>query len=355
MSELYRASETSDAALVADTSACTDEDARQHELPGDLTQHEGGLTSGGYDRYDDGGTLAAEEEGLPTRQEAWEQTWGDHPEYSDESDLAAVCDGDTSTLADEEEGLPTRQEAREQALSDAAVGQTSDTQSTPGSASYEGDQTTAEKPTAPEVVGEGDTGDQDADDAAEASDSPVSDRPDIVMRYPGDYARSAEPPPDVTRVHEHPETWVNEINAPGMDNPGRANNCGECSRSVDNTWSGHPTAAAAMADQIALGEPPERMADWAGTSPRQATMAEIGQTLRDLGPGSSAVVGCDWKAGGGHWFNALNDEGTVKAVDGQSGCTEPWPPTNAGLGFDETRMRYSDAVYFTADGKVVKK
>jgi Papain fold toxin 1, glutamine deamidase len=84
-------------------------------------------------------------------------------------------------------------------------------------------------------------------------------------------------------------------------------------------------------------------------------MTEIGRTLGDLGPGSLAVVGCDWKTGGGHWFNAVNDEGTVKAVDGQSGCIEAWPPTNAGLGFDENRMRYSDAVYFTGDGKVVKK
>jgi hypothetical protein len=84
-------------------------------------------------------------------------------------------------------------------------------------------------------------------------------------------------------------------------------------------------------------------------------MSEIQQRLGDLGLGSSAIVGCDWKHGGGHWFNAINDGGTVKAVDGQSGNVEAWPPSAQGLGFDETDMRYSDAIFFTADGKVAKK
>lgn len=79
------------------------------------------------------------------------------------------------------------------------------------------------------------------------------------------------------------------------------------------------------------------------------------ELTNETSPGSSAVVGCGWKTGGGHWFNGVNDGGTVKAVDGQSGCVEDWPPTNAGFGFDENRMRYSDVVYFTQDGKVVKK
>jgi hypothetical protein len=84
-------------------------------------------------------------------------------------------------------------------------------------------------------------------------------------------------------------------------------------------------------------------------------MSEIRQRLDDLGPGSSAVVGCDWNAGGGYWFTAVNDGGTVKAVDGQKGRVETWPPSTHGLKFDETMMSYSDAIYFTADGKVAKK
>jgi len=33
---------------------------------------------------------------------------------------------------------------------------------------------------------------------------------------------------------------------------------------------------------------------------------------------------------------------------------EAWPPTPKGLGYDESRMRHSDAIFFTPDGKVVK-
>jgi hypothetical protein len=84
-------------------------------------------------------------------------------------------------------------------------------------------------------------------------------------------------------------------------------------------------------------------------------MADINQRLSELGPGSSAVIGCDWKTGGGHWFSAVNDGGTIKAVDGQSGAVEAWPPSRSGLHFDETMMRYSDAIYFGTDGKVVKQ
>jgi hypothetical protein len=52
------------------------------------------------------------------------------------------------------------------------------------------------------------------------------------------------------------------------------------------------------------------------------------------------VVGCDWKYGGGHWFNAVNDGGTVKAIDGQGGSVEPWPPSAQNLGFDESDIRF---------------
>ena len=81
-------------------------------------------------------------------------------------------------------------------------------------------------------------------------------------------------------------------------------------------------------------------------------MAAIGQCLRELGPGSSAVVGFDSQDASGHWFNAVNHEGTVLAVDGQSARFEEWPPSKDGLGFVESGMSYSDAIYFTVDAKV---
>ena len=50
----------------------------------------------------------------------------------------------------------------------------------------------------------------------------------------------------------------------------------------------------------------------------------------------------------------MNHEGTVLAVDGQAARFEEWPPSEDGLGFDESDMSYSDAIYFTADGKVAR-
>ena len=96
------------------------------------------------------------------------------------------------------------------------------------------------------------------------------------------------------------------------------------------------------------------MAEWAGTKPVPASMADIKKRLDKLGPGSSAIVGCDWKSGGGHWFNAVNESGTVKAIDGQSGKVETWPPTFERFRYDESKMSYSDAIFFIPDGKAVR-
>lgn len=178
--------------------------------------------------------------------------------------------------------------------------------------------------------------------------------PDVHDRYPADYKLAPDAlPPRIDGSHESPEKWLDAIN-PDKADDGRSFNCGDCSRSVDSTWHGFPAIAAAIDYPRLEGELPSRMTEWAGVPPKTASMADINQRLGDLGPGSSAVVGCDWKTGGGHWFNAVNDGGTLKAVDGQSGKVEAWPPTRKGLGYDESRMWHSDAIYFTPDGKVVR-
>lgn len=188
-------------------------------------------------------------------------------------------------------------------------------------------------------------------DAATGADTPPEGRPDIASAYLADYVPSADPQPSVEGPHESPEGWAADVN-PDRDAPGRDNNCGECARAVECTWEGDPAAAAALSDPDSGGEPVARMAEWAGQAPTEASLSDVQQRLDELGPGSSAVVGCDWQTGGGHWFNAVNDGGTVKAVDGQSGQTETWPPSRDGLGYSEADMSYSDAIFFTADGKV---
>jgi hypothetical protein len=83
-------------------------------------------------------------------------------------------------------------------------------------------------------------------------------------------------------------------------------------------------------------------------------MDQIGGTLAELGPGGSAIVGCVWDGDGGHWFNAVNDGGAIKAVDGQSGQVESWPPSSEGLGFDQSDMLNSEVIYFDANGIPVR-
>jgi hypothetical protein len=185
-----------------------------------------------------------------------------------------------------------------------------------------------------------------------ATDSGPAKRPDMADRYPNRYVRSADPPPHIEGRGEHPAGWLADIN-PGRDRPGRPNNCGECARAVNNTWHGVATVAAEFASRKVRGERPTAMKEWSGQAPEPASLTAIDRRLRELGPGSSAIVGFDREDGPGHWFNALNYEGTVLAVDGQSARYEKWPPSKAGLGFDERGMSYSDAIYFAANGEVV--
>lgn len=81
------------------------------------------------------------------------------------------------------------------------------------------------------------------------------------------------------------------------------------------------------------------------------TFDRIKEQLEELGPGSSTLIGVEWTTGGGHWFNAVNDKGVVVASDGQRGKSESWPPTPAGLGFDEADCRLVEAIVVDPDGK----
>jgi hypothetical protein len=179
---------------------------------------------------------------------------------------------------------------------------------------------------------------------------------DVSAQYPSDYVESTALVPDIDAPHVPPEGWFGDINAPGMDVPGRNNNCGECARAVQSNWAGDPATAAALADPLSEGEPVVRMTDWSGQSLQPASMDQVSDRLSDLGPGSSAVVLCSWddEDDGMHWFNALNDRGTIKAVDSQSGKLENWPPSEHGLEFDESYMDGSWALYFDRNGNAIQ-
>jgi hypothetical protein len=169
-------------------------------------------------------------------------------------------------------------------------------------------------------------------------------RADVASEHPDLYSQTDAPPPQVDGPHESPENWATEIN-PGSGNE----NCGDCARAVEQTWEGNPQVAS-----VGGPEPDSVMADWAGASPEPTSADAINERLNELGPGSSAIVGGNWEDGGGHWFNAVNDGGAIKAVDGQSGQVESWPPSDSGLGFSAADMHNMEAIFFDASGSVVR-
>jgi len=140
-------------------------------------------------------------------------------------------------------------------------------------------------------------------------------RPNIVEKYSADYVPATHEPPHVDGPHEPPEKWVRDINL-DADLPGRRNNCGECSSGVlDMAWGAK-----------VRGGPSGR------SFFRRADAADVNA---------------------GHWFNAVNDGGTLKTVEGQRNRVGSWPPVYRVVGFDESMMRFSDAIFYNPNGKIV--
>ena len=161
MTELYqpRAGETAEPA---------DDPARDTGEHGDQARYE--TTSGG-DHGDAGTrTTLADQDQLPTRQDARAATWGQDPEYDDENDPDTGYDADPGALtAAEEDRLPTRQDARA-----ATWGQDPDyyDENDPGE-QYDGD------PGALTADGHAlDTDQDDPDQAAAGQDTPATTEPD---------------------------------------------------------------------------------------------------------------------------------------------------------------------------------
>lgn len=148
-----------------------------------------------------------------------------------------------------------------------------------------------------------------------------------------------------------PEFWARFINIPGPDAPGRDNNCVDCARAVESTWRGRPASSAAMVDANADGTSADRITDWSGGELSRASYADVERTLLELGDGASAIVVSSWHRGGGHAFNAVNDGGVVKFVDGQNGTVSGWPP----ISWHEGATHSSWAVCFDNTGSPVER
>lgn len=124
--------------------------------------------------------------------------------------------------------------------------------------------------------------------------------------------------PSVEEIKE----WLSEINPGYSEDPfnPRSSNCGSCASAVFGRLSGRTSIAGAHTLSI------EEMAQATGREQRDATPAEIEESLRKSGPGSHAVIGVDRQFGPGHWFNAYYDGRRVVAIDGQTNSILDWPP-----------------------------
>lgn len=156
-------------------------------------------------------------------------------------------------------------------------------------------------------------------------------------------------PPGLASVQAQspPEGWAHLVNGTGIDSPGRDNNCVDCARSVESTWRGSPTMSAAMADFNADGTSASRVTEWSRGSFVKASYGDVERRLNDLGDGSSAILVSSWSGGrGGHAYNAVNDRGAVKFIDGQSATVSGWPPSS----WSESQTAATWAVFFDRQG-----
>jgi len=137
----------------------------------DWTRYEPGPEGGRSHEHRDAGTqtMLADEDRLPTRQDARAATWGDNPVYEDEDDPGAEDEGDFGTLTADEDQLPTRQDARAATWGDNPVYKDEDDPD----AEYDGDLGTL---TAEDHALDSDTSDLDQAVADEAG--PTAGRPD---------------------------------------------------------------------------------------------------------------------------------------------------------------------------------
>ena len=126
--------------------------------------------------------------------------------------------------------------------------------------------------------------------------------------------------------YESPERWVADINGGGKDLPGRDVNCVDCTRAVEANWRGHDAVAAPLGESLRRGTSAARLEEWSGGDLIPASTAEVEARLVEMGPNSSAMLVSRWRNGTAHAFNAVNDGGVVKWVDGQLARVSIWPP-----------------------------
>lgn len=135
--------------------------------------------------------------------------------------------------------------------------------------------------------------------------------------------------------------WLENVNPRYTSGAEWQNNCGPCSRAFADTFQGVETRVAP--GDVRLGESWE-MHDWAGAQPTtlhvpsgmstadftRHAWQQVADGAAGLPDGTTLIVGVDWETRGGHWFNAVVQNGQLKWVDAQTGAFRDWPPAYTG-------------------------
>ena len=135
--------------------------------------------------------------------------------------------------------------------------------------------------------------------------------------------------------HPDPEdgNWVDSINDPGPDAPGRSNNCVDAALAAADTYSGNPTAAAHRTpDTHPDGTPSDRGenngrdrientlgARFSDYGNGRGAFNRLENDLRNSGHGSQAVIVTQDSKGRAHAWNVVNHNGKITYVDAQTG------------------------------------
>ncbi|MGW4652388.1 toxin glutamine deamidase domain-containing protein [Kitasatospora sp. NPDC004289] len=173
-----------------------------------------------------------------------------------------------------------------------------------------------------------------------ADNRPVGGEGGLLSPSDEDQARIRNAVPHeggVPKRHPDPADgdWPSRINGDGSHLPGRSTNCVDTTLAVVDTYSGHPAAAGARTpeadgQQSALGEAGGRQrietalgAEFSDLGNGREAFERLEQRLTAQGHGSQAViitVDDDQRA---HSWNAVNQNGRIVYVDGQTGQHGP--------------------------------
>lgn len=140
-----------------------------------------------------------------------------------------------------------------------------------------------------------------SDTPAAAGPPKVFDASDIGTPVPSRLKPTTDTAPNISDVN--------------TDTAPQPNNCSACTKAVDARMTGDSQASAGHMDTGISLQTAEQ--EWGGTLDTKA-WPEIQQDLTDAGNGARGVMTLQ-APGGGHIVNVVNDNGTIRIVDGQVG------------------------------------